>query len=115
MDRQAIFNFVLLWSLFEGSLLGTNASAKAIIELVRHWAKRGRLDAERFESALEYFRNRYFQDGGWTTHFSSLNLRDNDRPELVSSVLSRQSADATASVASLLIVIYRLRNNLFHG
>jgi hypothetical protein len=114
-DRQAIFHFALLWSLFEGKALQTRASAHAILALVHEWAARGRLTVEPFEESLEYFRRRHFTNGQPTEHFNALCLRHNDNPELVRAVLQRANADPADCVAALLIVVYRLRNNLFHG
>lgn len=114
-DRHAIFHFTLLWSWFEASLLGENASASSIVTLTQTWADRERLSVEGFASSLEYFRNRYFQVGQFTSDFDDLRLRSNDCPDLVRSVLSRQTSNSRDSAAALLIVIYRLRNNLFHG
>ena len=115
VDRQAMFHFVLLWSLFEGKTLQTSASANAIVSLVNRWNTEGRLDFKAFENDLEYFRQRYFVDGEPTHYFHGLNLRRNDSPELVRSVLQRENNDITDCISALIIVIYRLRNNLFHG
>ncbi len=58
---------------------------------------------------------RYFQNGDPTEHFRGLNLRRNDNIELVRAVLSGTNTNPADSVAALLIVVFRLRNNLFHG
>ena len=114
-DRQAILHFALLWSLFESTALDTRASSAAIVTLVKEWWATGMLRIEPYEKSLRYFQNRYFQDGEPTPQFAGLNLRRNDNPELVRSVFSRENANVTDSVSALLIVVYRLRNNLFHG
>ncbi|WP_219930816.1 hypothetical protein [Alcaligenes faecalis] len=114
-DRRAILHFALLWSLFEARGLQTRASAQAILALVHERKAGGRLDAAAFQSSLAYFQQRYFVEGQFTEHFYGLNLRNNDNPTLVKQVLSGSNSDPGDSVAALLIVIYRLRNNLFHG
>src|SRR5262249_18995554 len=115
-DRQAVFHFALLWSLFEAKALGTSASARSIKALVDECAGRGRLEIGQFMDPLEYFRARYVgPDDQPTAHFQGLHLRANDSPELVRSVLQRTVDDAPACVSALFIVILRLRNNLFHG
>jgi hypothetical protein len=114
-DREAIFQFALLWSLFEAKALQTRASAHSILALVHERAAQNRLTAQAFEPSLLYFRERYFANGTATQHFAGLHLRANDNPGLVQQVLEGVNNNPADSVAALLIVIYRLRNNLFHG
>jgi hypothetical protein len=54
-------------------------------------------------------------DGKETPHFESLRLRPRDEPELVLAVLNRTNEDIVDKVFALFMVVYRLRNNLFHG
>jgi hypothetical protein len=114
-ERQAILHFALLWSLFESKALQTKASARAIHLLVQKREAEGRLNAADFQPSLIYFQDRYFANGEFTDHFQGLLLRRNDEPELVQQVLSGQTSAPVAVVTGLFIVIYRLRNNLFHG
>ena len=114
-DRQAIMEFSLIWSFFEAKALNTRASAAAIQALVQKWVTSGRLTIEPFSPSLAYFRDRYFQNAKLTEHFEGLALRDNDKAPLVTAVLSGENNDPASCVTALLIVVYRLRNNLFHG
>jgi hypothetical protein len=114
-ERVAIMHFSLLWSFFEAKALNTNASTNSILTLVHKWADEGRLNIVPFAQSLAYFRNRYFIHGAPTEHFLGLNLRRNDIPDLVSAVLRGENNDPAECVAVLLIVVFRLRNNLFHG
>jgi hypothetical protein len=114
-ERDAIMHFSLLWSLFEGTALGTHASADRILGLSHEWASTGRLNFEWFSSSLAYFKDRYFKNGEETEYFVGLHLRRNDSPDLVRTVLNGENTNPADSVAALLIVVLRLRNNLFHG
>ncbi len=114
-DRQAIMHFCLIWSFFEAKKLDTRASSGAIEALVQRWAASGQLNLEPFAQPLAYFRDRYFQNAEQTNYFKGLALRDSDRLPLVTAVLSGENNDSASCVAALLIVVYRLRNNLFHG
>ncbi len=114
-ERAAIMHFSLLWSFFEAEALHTNASANNILELVHKWVSDGRLNITSFVPSLTYFRDRYFNHGTATEHFFGLNLRQNDSPELVGTVLKGENTNPADCVAVLLIVVFRLRNNLFHG
>lgn len=114
-DRQAIFHFSLLWSFFEARALRTRGSASAILDVTREWASRGQLTLAPFDGSLAYFRARYVANGEPTQPFQGLALRNNDNPALVLSVLKGENTNVADSVAALLIVVFRLRNNLFHG
>jgi hypothetical protein len=114
-DRQAIYHFALLWSLFEAKALNTHATANAILALVQERGAQGRVDPAAFAPSLRHFRDRYVQDGEFTAHFDGLHLRKNDNPALVKLVLQNKDDASVDAIAALLIIVYRLRNNLFHG
>jgi len=114
-DRDAISHFALLWSFFEARALTARGSAHAILALTHEWLALGRLTMEPFSESLQYFKERYYANGAETEYLSGLNLRPNDCRDLVYAVLKGENTDPADCVAALLIVIYRLRNNLFHG
>jgi len=114
-EREAIMHFSLLWSFFEAEALDTKASADRIIKLVRKWESDGCLNITPFAPSLAYFRDRYFNHDKATDNFNGLHLRRNDSPALVSAVLKGENTNQIDCVAVLLIVVFRLRNNLFHG
>lgn len=114
-ERAAIMHFSLLWSLFEAEALNTNASANNILALIRKWESDGRLNPTSFAPGLVYFRNRYFNHATVTEHFDGLHLRQNDSPELVGAVVKGENTNPADCVAALLIIVFRLRSNLFHG
>lgn len=114
-ERAAIMHFSLLWSFFEAETLHSNASANSIRNLVHKWENDGRLNIVSFAESLAYFRNRYFNQGVFAEYFQGLNLRRNDHPELISAVLKGENTNDTDAVSALLIIVFRLRNNLFHG
>jgi hypothetical protein len=114
-EQKAIMHFSLLWSLFEAEVLHTNASANAILAIAHEWASTGHLCIESFEKSLAYFRTRYFPDDQPSEFFEGLRLRSNDNKGLVCDVLKGDNRNHADSVAALLIIVLRLRNNLFHG
>lgn len=115
-EREAIMHFTFLWSFFEAKALDTSASAHKILALTHKWASNGWLEEiAPFEPGLTHCRDRYFQNGVATGHFKDLNWRRWDCQELVAAVISGENTDPADSVAALLIVVLRLRNNLFHG
>lgn len=114
-DRRVIFDFAFLWSLFEAQIMGNFARADRIREQVDRWAADGSLGADVYNAELAYFRTRYFSNGALTHHFPFLNLRPSDHPDLVQAVIEGTNDDPRDRVLSLLMIIWRLRNNLFHG
>lgn len=114
-ERGAIAYFCLLWSLFEAQQMANDANAKRICDRVREWDHQGALNMQLFENPLGYFRNRYFSHGEFTYRFNALNFRPPDRRPIVESVLSGASNNPDDVVIALLLIAYRLRNNLFHG
>jgi hypothetical protein len=114
-DRRAIFDFAFLWSLFEAEIMEANASVDQITEKVDAWVAADMLGANLYDTELLYFRNRYFADGEFTYHYPFLHLRKSDHPELVEAVLQSANNDPRDRILVLLMIVWRLRNNLFHG
>lgn len=114
-ERDAITHFSFLWTMFEARVLETRASANAIVKTSRRWGGNGLLAADTFGDELAYFRHRYVADGTFTRHFYHLHLRRSDAPALVKGVLIGEDAPPEEIAAAVLIIVYRFRNNLFHG
>lgn len=113
-EHEALQRFTLLWTLFEAQVLGSNASAKKISEKVE------RIEPEIirggwFAEHLAYFSNRYVDDNNMTYRFEHLHLRNNDNPDLVRAVLTGENVDPASQLIGCLIIVYRFRNNFFHG
>lgn len=114
-ERDAITHFSFLWTMFEARVLMTRASADAIINAAGRWAEDGHIAADAFRDELAYFRDRYVEDGDFTYHFDHLRLRRNDAPALVKKVLLGEDETPQQIAAAVLVIVYRYRNNLFHG
>ena len=114
-ERDAIAHFVFLWSFFESVALGRRGSAADLVRLATGWQDAGLLLEDSFGAALRHFQSRYYSNGALTQHFGHLNLRPHDRPDLVARVIRGEAVDAARTTAAVLIIVYRFRNNLFHG
>ena len=114
-DRRAIFDFAFLWSLFEAQVMDNFARADRIRERVDEWSAAGTLAADSYDGELAYFRDRYFAEGALTYHFAHLELRPSDHPDLVEAVISGGNNDPRDRMLAVLMVVWRFRNNLFHG
>lgn len=114
-ERNAIRDFSLLWSLFESTVLETNANAGAIIRMADQFRAQQKLTQVPFQPAIRYFCDRYYDGENFTPEFENLRLRGNDQRPLVEKVISGQSNDDSEILSAILIIVFRLRNNLFHG
>jgi hypothetical protein len=114
-DSTEIFHFVFLWSLFEAQIMGNFARANLICTKVDDWSAAGTLDADQYDSELAYFRQRYFANEAFTYHFEHLHLRPADRPVIVRSVIDGSNNDPRDRLLTVLLIVWRFRNNLFHG
>jgi hypothetical protein len=91
------------------------ARADVICAMVDKWNAAGTLDADQYEAELVYFRQRYFANGAFSEHFPGLKLRPADQPDLVRSVFDGSNENPRDKVLTVLMIIWRFRNNLFHG
>lgn len=114
-EQTAITEFTLLWSAMEGLLLKGNANPTSLANKAVEMDRHGGLDIAAYQSPLAYFRARYFVNGTLNHRFDNLRFRANDRQELVEEVLSGKKTDQVSVLTALLLIVYRLRNNLFHG
>jgi hypothetical protein len=114
-EQNAIGDFSLLWSLFESQILKTEGNVRNICNAVEGWHVAGTLDAAVFEEELAYFRQRYYANCAFTCHFNHLHFRKPDREALVRAVIDGSDCDPRSCVAAVLIIVFRYRNNLFHG
>lgn len=115
-EVAAINEFCLLWSFFEEWVLENNASVSAIKAKAAEAATISILELQPFNGALEYFKARYFADGKSTHYFDGLRFQGKNSGRIdVENVLCGTEAENAEALAALLIIVYRLRNNLLHG
>ncbi len=112
-EAQVFAEFLFLWSLFEAKALKNNK--ETILESSVRWADHCRLTAQTFGTELTYFRDRYVSDGELNDRFGYLNFSNRDKKELVREVLIGNSKEPSNCAAAVLFIVYRYRNNLFHG
>ena len=113
-EHEALQKFTLLWTLFEAQVLENNASAAKIAEKVQN-LNLNMLQGDWFKEHLEYFSNRYVENGTTNYRFEHLNLRANDREALVRAVLLGEDKELDSQLTACLIIVFRFRNNFFHG
>ena len=114
-ERGAIDDFSFLWSRFEGKVMNRRCDLPRIRNYVKQLEEQGGLEFLEVEKYVEYLRNRYFRDGDVTGHYHGLNLDVHNNTKEVLETLRNENAPKAVKAIGYLIVIYRLRNNLFHG
>lgn len=114
-ELNAVRDFSLLWTFFESRILNRSGSAAAICVTVDSWDAAGILVPDLLDEELVYFKQRYHPGGHFSHHFDGLHLRPRDRAPMVRGVLSGAETSPRQCFATALIIIFRYRNNLFHG
>ncbi len=114
-EVNAITDFSLLWSLFESRIVNRNANANALCAIVEGWHASNLIVPVLFDEENAYFRERYHPDADFSHHFPGLRLQRADREPMVRRVLQGINNDAVHRQCAALIIVYRYRNNLFHG
>ena len=112
---QPIFTFALIWNLFEKTACKRFATLSSIEKSVKDASMAGALHAEDYLPYVEYFRRRYLQDHSIQNLANQLKLRDEKSRELMKEVFVHNTRDLEKIVHALLLIAYRIRNNLFHG
>ncbi len=115
LEKKAISDFCLLWSLFEARCLNEHGNVAAIAQVVQQLEPRLATRIADLAAPLSYFQNRYVEAQGFTYRFGQLQFRAGDRQQDVEAVLQGRAQSTTSVVTALLIIVYRFRNNLFHG
>lgn len=116
-ELRGIADFTLLWSAFENQVCGTRASPATLLAIPGRLALREQLHLAPFAEALAYFRDRYWQNGEVTYHFHRLHPDEDGRRyiPLLRAVVMGGETDTAKVLQGILLIVYRYRNNLFHG
>jgi hypothetical protein len=109
---QIVDGFALLWFLFEERKCGTDANKKVFEGLAQQFGK-ARL-TEPMNSAFAFWVNRYCESGKTNALFDELFPEPSGKGETARILLDPRST-ADRRFFALLMIVYRLRNNLFHG
>jgi len=114
-DKTAIFDFSILWSFFEGTKLNRRADVSTIRAYAEKLENTGHLDTLGLTPYIAYFKDRYFKNGEYTNHFLSLYIERSGNPEEVKKMIEDNNPSKKECLVGCLVIVYRFRNNLFHG
>lgn len=118
IDR--VRNFSLLWNLFETFACKRRADINSISNAVDKTNQREPITTDLIAEHLTYFKERYFKEDGTPKEiFEGLKFRprqtEQEAKQKVTETLTDKIYDSAENLKSLLFILYRLRNNLFHG
>lgn len=114
-EKSEIIDFCMLWSFFEGTRLNEKANNNSIREFVYKFERGGYILELSIDEFVNYFTNRYIQNGVFTDHYNGLHLNLSGNPKEVVQMLTNHNATTAVKLIGCLFIIYRFRNNLFHG
>lgn len=108
----AISDFCVMWAVFECTQL---ADANVAVDELAYIACRLERNGVDFQEPTNYWKNRYINNGTTNDRFEKLGFTYDPHKSLVASVLRGDETDAVKINHAILLIVYRLRNNLFHG
>lgn len=111
---EAVSNFTLMWSIFEAS----EAYNENVVDQIGAFSKRVAryMPLDAIDSQLSYWSKRYIHESGEPTkHFDYLYFRDDSQTEKSLDVLRNKETSFEDKIEVCLLIVYRYRNNLFHG
>lgn len=115
--KAIVSSFAVMWNLFEIALCDKSANADKLVRLAER-LERGAVATdveEAIRDCVRYWRTRYFGGGQVGVSLDGLHFRDRDRRDVVEAVLQQQESSLKDQLLACLLIIHRLRNNLFHG
>lgn len=111
---QLVAGFALLWNLFEGRVCENQACVKTFKRITQNLASSPKLE-KLVDKSVSFYRCRYVTGQETNSRFNGLKFRRNDQRARVESVLKGEVDKFGEKVFALLIIVYRIRNNIFHG
>jgi len=115
--RDAIAGFTTMWNFFESTLCNNRASLAAFERALERFQSDQVPPAtsRTLDACLAFWKFRYRTPDGFGHLFEGLYFRPSDKRAHVEAVLEGTATNPDDKVLALMIIIYRLRNNLFHG
>lgn len=106
-----IRDFSLIWNIFENLVCENSCNVNRLEERLAPKS----FELSEFQEVFDYFKDRYTTDEATNERFENLNFRNGDRKDFVADVLLERDTEISNIVLALTIIVYRYRNNLFHG
>ncbi|MBY5730245.1 hypothetical protein HFO26_08070 [Rhizobium leguminosarum] len=118
-ERRAAADFSLVWGLFElRAMESMGREGTFNISCIRHLVDNGHVGIEsvhNLRGRFQYFQARYYPDGQPSAHFPMLRFQPGPDADFVAHTLAAPLPSDADTLKASLIIVYRYRNNLFHG
>lgn len=117
---ESIKNFALLWNLFERYFCAKYAKLPQIESNINKLIKDNYIFPETiYKNCYDYYRQRYLTKNKTNKLFEGLGFRENASDvkykQILKSILENPDSEIKKRILACFIIVYRLRNNLFHG
>lgn len=123
-NLQPLMGFLLLWGMFEGRNFNSDDKSPFVLRLVEK-IKNNPLNAsiEIVAPLFDYFHKRYVINEKGQEKLAKLNLAGGPKnlfgsmsaKEFVEATIANPDAELQQKLNCIFLIIYRFRNNLFHG
>lgn len=111
---NSIFYFSLIWNIYEKELCGKEGSIR--VHPKQHSAQYAeKINQELLSQVFDYFHNRYVLNGIRTEKYESFEFKSENIKKEVFEYLTLNKPTVKQMLNALLLIAFRLRNNLFHG
>lgn len=113
-DLESFFDFTLVWSFFESAHCACEAS---VTKFAGMSLSTGMKTSAPIDAPWQYFRARYFSSEDSASRLNALfpNQKNADKKVIVERVLANEQSTLAEQIEAMLYIVYRLRNNFFHG
>lgn len=108
-DHLIIWEFVVLWNYFERNVCEKDFKPDKVEEYVKQ------INQKSIDGYYNYFRTRYVCNTSTNSHFEELFPTTRGRKEEVKNLLLGKEEASLDKTSAIILIVYRLRCNLFHG
>jgi len=110
---QNILHFAIVWNVFERECCGSDAKINTHAESVANALKDKSIPS--LDATWTYYHQRYVRNGNITPVFASFEFKSNTKKVSAQTTLLSESPSKKDKIETLMLIIFRLRNNLLHG
>lgn len=108
-DNKVVWEFVVLWNLFEHRICDDYFKPNEVDKYAAG------ISQDSIDEVFSFFKNRYVSGSETNENFESLFPPHKTRKEEVANFLLMKGTSKLTTVAVSILIVYRVRCNLFHG
>ena len=113
-SRRFLFEFAVIWNILEKKKMRNHASIEKVSRFVE---KMQNIENINITEIFEYFKKRYTNNTDYLNLFKALRWidKEKDKKDETYRILTLENPIDKDKIKAILYIIFRLRNNLFHG